>query len=150
MSADPLSTSLLDAFRATIYRVRLNGGVEFDLRIDEAIDWPEAAADRPRNRWMILTADNPAAERRDAATNRAARAELDAALAEARLPVRGTTRHIDPDDRWPEERGRLIELRRFDDGLALARRFGQAAVVCGDADGSVRLVAIRRGHGGRG
>ncbi len=144
MSADPLPTSLLDAFRATIYRVRIDGGIEFDLRIDAAIEWPDRAVARPLARWMILTADNPAAERRDELANRAARAELDAALAEARLPVRGITRHIDPENRWPEERGRLIELLRFDDGLALARRFGQAAVVCGESDGPARLVAVRR------
>ena len=144
MSAAALPTSLLDAFRATVYRVRLSDGREFDLRIDAAADWPDPPSDRPVGRWMILTADNPAAEQRDDAANREARAELDAALAEARLPVRGTTRHIDPDGQWPEERGRLIEVRRFDDGLALARRFGQAAVVCGEGNGPARLVAVRR------
>jgi len=143
MSAASLSTSLLDAFRATIYRVSLRDGGELDLHIDRPVGWPDDIAES-FGRWMILTADNPAAEPRDDLVNRAARAELDAALAEARLPVRGTTRHIDPDGRWPEERGRLIELRRFDDGLALARRFGQAAVVCGEGDGPARLVTIRR------
>ncbi|NKI35751.1 DUF3293 domain-containing protein [Wenzhouxiangella sp. XN79A] len=143
MSAAPLPSSLLDAFRATIYRVRLNSGGEVDLHIDQPAGWPDEVAGSIR-RWMILTADNPAAEQRDEVANRSARAELDAALAEARLPVRGITRHIDPDGRWPEERGRLIELLRFDDGLALARRFGQAAVVCGEGNGPARLVTVCR------
>lgn len=144
-----LPATLLDAFRATIYRVQLHGGTSVDVHIDQPVDWPDEASESghrraPIGRWMIVTPDNPGARERDEAANRTRRAELDAALAEALLPVRGTTRHIDPNGRWPDEHGRLIEVRRFEQGLALARRFGQAAVVCGEPGGPATLIALPR------
>lgn len=140
----PLPTPLRDAFEATIYRVRLTGGREVDVRIGAPVDWTGDGPDRPVEigRWMIVTPDNPGARSRDHDTNRQQRAELDAALAEAGIPVRGTTRHIDPNRRWPDEQGRLIEVRRFEHGLALARRFGQAAVVRGEGRGPAELVPL--------
>lgn len=146
MSAELLPTAVVDAFRATTYRVRLSDGTEFELLIDQQVDWPESSSNRsmgrPLGRWMILTADNPGARVRDDDANRQARAELDAALAEMGIPVRGETRHIDPAGEWPVERGRLIEVRRFEQGLVLARRFGQAAVVCGEGNGPAELVTL--------
>lgn len=150
----PLPTPLRDAFEATIYRVRLPGGAEVDVRIGQPADWPndestgDAARRGPKGLWMIVTADNPGARARDDGVNREQRAALDAALAEASIPVRGTTRHIDPNGRWPDEHGRLVEVRRFDDGLALARQFGQAAVVCGRDNGPAELVPLPPGEGG--
>ena len=140
----PLPTPLRDAFEATIYRVCLPGGVEVDVRIGAPVDWPDDDASRrgPRGFWMIVTPDNPGARTRDDRQNREQRAALDAALAEANIPVRGITRHIDPNGRWPDEHGRLVEVRRFDHGLALARRFGQAAVVCGRGEGPAELVPL--------
>lgn len=141
----PLPTTLVEAFMATTYRVRLAGGAEVDVRIGERIEWPETGSARgPGGQWMIVTPDNPGARSRDEDANRRKRAELDAALAEARIPVRGTTRHIDPRGRWPDEQGRLVEVRRLEEGLALARRFGQAAVVCGIGGGPAELVPLPR------
>jgi hypothetical protein len=142
MSAELLPTTVVDAFRATTYRVRLSDGAEFELRIDQDVDWPASDSNRTIGRWMILTADNPGARVRDDDANRTARAELDAALAESGVPVRGETRHIDPAGEWPVERGRLIEVRRFEQGLVLARRFGQAAVVCGEGPGPAELITL--------
>ncbi|MBY6203768.1 DUF3293 domain-containing protein [Halomonas denitrificans] len=145
----PLPTTLVEAFKATTYRVRLAGGAEVDVRIGERVQWPADEPSRgPVGHWMIVTPDNPGARSRDEDENRRMRAELDAALAEARIPVRGTTRHIDPRGRWPDEHGRLVEVRRLDEGLALARRFGQAAVVCGTGDGPAELVPLPRAGGG--
>jgi len=141
----PLPTTLVEAFKATTYRVRLTGGAEVDVRVGERVDWPAGEQGRgPAGHWMIVTPDNPGARSRDEDANRRQRAELDAALAEARIPVRGTTRHIDPRGRWPDEHGRLVEVRRLEEGLALARRFGQAAVVCGTGNGPAELVPLPR------
>src|SRR6185369_12040878 len=88
-----------------------------------------------------LTAANPKSERKSAAENRAALAELEKALAGANYS-RCPAESRDPRGEWPPEPAFLVPgLPRFE-AAALGRRFGQNAVVYAWKGSAPRLVDL--------
>lgn len=129
-----MDEALLKAYRQARYRVHLPTGTE-TLTID--------AASRPLARLLkcrnargaaIITACNPASRLQTAAVNRAASARLDVRLAQAghhRIP----TTAVDPAGQWPDEPGVLVVGISRHVARAVAREFGQNALVWVDAGG---------------
>jgi len=127
--------SLLEAFAATEYRVRV-AGADFHVRLgqsDQALD--DALAARP---WAIVTAHNPHASPLDAASNRRRHRHLIAAADRS-----GTETHpavnVDPSGTWPDEPGVLIVGAGTEEVDSLAEAFGQAAIVTGGGHRPARL-----------
>ena len=127
------------AYRATDYVVEAAGGA-FTLRIDE----PSAAlallhVARGVSHSAYLSAWNPGSVARVVADNEAAHARLLAALAAAGLEgIEGWGR--DPGGEWPAERSLLVPGLALPAALALAREFGQNAILHAGADAVPRLV----------
>lgn len=139
----PMKTEFEAAYRATTYRVFLPGGA-LDLRIDAA--HPALAAWLAANgaaRWAILTAFNPRSERRPAAENLERQAALEVALLEAGWePFAGE--NVADSDAWSPEETCFVPAIDLAEAMALASRFGQNAIVFGEADGLPRLVWIEQ------
>lgn len=133
--------SLIRAYRAARYQVL--GPVPFLLRPGR----PSA----PLRRWMaasgarsacLITAHNPGSRRRSTLQNRRADARLRAALAGLVQRPLIRTRALDPSGRWPAEDGYLALGLRRAEALALARRFGQNAVLWAGPKARPRLCWI--------
>ena len=136
-----MTTELDAAYRATTYRVFLPGG-NCDLRLDRRCDilacWLETAG---IERFAILTAHNPGSLRCDEATNLARQAQLECELLEAGYePYVG--QNIADGEGWPAEETCFVPGMDAAQAQALARKYGQNAIVCGAADGLPRLVWI--------
>lgn len=88
--------------------------------------------------WAFLSAVNPGSTRLDEEENRRRTRRLAAAVAR-----RGWTRYrgagIDPSGRWPDEPSFLMLDAPLDEVVALAARFGQAAIVHGTTGGRACL-----------
>lgn len=126
--------ALLHAFLNTDYEVWV-GGRWRRMRIGARPTLPAHAS--PGSEWCIITAFNPDARPHDRAANLRASARLRLALA-GRALLR--SRNRDPSGEWPDEPGWLFGRCRDDEVHALARRFGQRAVVCGtDHDNRLEL-----------
>ncbi len=126
------------AYRATVYRVQAPHGV-IDIRIGErhaALDALLAA--HAARHWLWITAFNPASRRLSDSANEARHRRLLEALRSRRLPSYPATAIALAGD-WPPERGVLVLGAGVGEGLELAARFGQHAIVCGRAGGVARL-----------
>jgi hypothetical protein len=127
------------AYRATSYEVD-DGAHRFALRVgarSAALDALLAA--RGARAWAWLTAHNPGGLRAHPAANDAAQARLEAALAVAgHAFLRGASRSDAGD--WPPEPSLLVPGLARADAVALARRFGQEAILAGVREGPVELV----------
>jgi len=90
---------------------------------------------------LFISACNPRSRRLRPAGNarrtRALRRVLDR-LGYAWLPARG----MDPDRQWPDEPGFWIAAMPLDEGLRLARRFGQNAIVRWSEDAVAQLAWV--------
>lgn len=131
MNSDVASNSpesLLQAFAATDYRVRV-AGREFVVRpgcrhadLDAALD---------HRSWAIVTAFNPRGRRIDDADNRARHQRL---LENVR--GQGCEAHPavnrDPLGDWPDETAVMIVAAGIDELDAIAAAFDQAAIVTGE------------------
>lgn len=136
-----ISAALLAAYRAAVYRVR--GPQPFEMRID--LPCP-ALAHLQRDSGVacsaFLTAHNPKSEPATPAMNRAAQARLRRQLRGAGLAWRsGFAR--DPAGAWPDEPSLLVLGLARIEAEALARAFGQNALLCSGHDGVPRLVLVR-------
>lgn len=92
---------------------------------------------------MLLTACNPRSQRFSKAANRRLRHQLEALVQRrgyASLPGYGT----DPAGRWGVEESLLIFGMGAAEALALARRFGQNALLLIAADAVPRLLWAQR------
>jgi hypothetical protein len=131
---------LESAYRRAIYRVELSAPVE--VRVGARSPELDAGlAALGVDGWAIVTADNPGSRRLPASENRRRRRALAGALDQAgwrHLPTRG----IDPDGRWPPEPGWLVGDAPPAALIALAGRFGQAAILTGRAGAVAQLVWI--------
>lgn len=132
-------TSLEAAYRAALYVVELPGG-SVALRVDEPSpalrDWLRG---QPGTCAALLTAHNPAGRQQDAQANDRAQAELLRILvARGHALAPGSNR--DPAGLWPDERSVLAAGVPQAEALALARRFGQNALLWMAGDGIPRLV----------
>ncbi len=140
MSGAPPSRGALEApFRAARYDVT-GASPPFVLHIDV----PSAALlDCHRAHGVdcsaFLTAANPAAVQRGAADNERAHARLlEAVRRQGRAALQA--RAVDPDGRWPDEKSLLVLGLAAPQAVALARAFGQAALVVAGADAVPRLL----------
>ncbi|MHA3903076.1 DUF3293 domain-containing protein [Castellaniella sp. WN] len=125
-SPDPAASALAQVYRAAHYRIDTDPPLV--LRIGQA--HPALRPLFPQG-GVFLTACNPRSRRlRPAANARRLRALRRAVerLGHVWLPGRG----LDPLGLWPDETGLWIPGLPLDEGLRLARRFGQnALVLCG-------------------
>ena len=134
-----MKTAALDAaFRATCYRVDCAAGV-FDLRVgvvNRAFD--DFLRAQGAGCWGLLTAHNPGGVRCDA--QNAARQQALLSRIESSSWPRLSACHLADDGRWPIEPGVLILGIDEAELCALAAKFSQAAVVCGELGAAPRLV----------
>lgn len=127
------------AYRATTYAVA-DGPHRLEIRIGErcaALDALLAA--RGLAEWAYLTAHNPGGQLAAPAANAAAQARLEADVAASRLEsLRGASLGDGGD--WPPEPSLLVLGLARHEALALARRYGQEALVTGRCGAPVELV----------
>jgi hypothetical protein len=127
------------AYRATTYAAA-DGPRQLAIRIGArcaALDALLAA--HGLDAWAYLTACNPGGRPADPAANAAAQARLEAELAAAgRLFLRGAS-HADARD-WPPEPSVLVLGLTRPEALAIARRYGQEALVAGRRGRPAELV----------
>jgi hypothetical protein len=127
------------AYRATTYAVA-DGPHQLAIRIGE----PSAALDvllaaRGCEEWAYLTAHNPGGVAADPAANAGAEARLEAELAASgRSCLRGSSLADDGD--WPAEPSVLVLGLPRAEALAIARRYGQEALVAGRRGAPAELV----------
>ena len=138
MPAD-LAPDLLAAYLATRYHVRHGGGFDFHIERRSADLLALHAAERV-DASAFLTAWNPESEgtprEENETRNAALRGDIEA-LGLRVLPAEG----IGPTG-WREESYLLPGISR-DDAIALARKYGQNAIVVIAADGVPRLEITR-------
>lgn len=127
------------AYRATTYAVA-DGPHRLAIRIGErcaALDALLAASGLEA--WAYLTAHNPGGVAADPAANAAAQARLEAELAASGRPcLRGASLGAGGD--WPAEPSVLVLGLPRAEALALARRYGQEALVAGRRGGLAELL----------
>jgi hypothetical protein len=140
----PDRSALDAAYRATSFFVDGPAG-RFAVRVGR----PCAELDRlldeqGKATWAYVTAYNPGSSPAPAAANIAAQRELEQAVAEAGYPYyRGEG--AGDDGTWPPEPSLLVLGVSEAEGSALARRFGQLALVFGERGGPARLVWVGGG-----
>jgi hypothetical protein len=132
----PLTPELLRVFLAAEYRVRLPRGGYAVIRIGKPL--PESLrgflADE-HEPWGFITAWNPCARRASRSSNRARQRELRDALRSLNARCCGG---IGVGENWSEPSLFATDLD-FGALDALARRFGQAAIVLGTGFGVAQL-----------
>lgn len=133
------TTELEQAYRATTYRIFLPGGAA-DLRIDTAngalAAWLQAQG---VEEWAVVTAANPASKAISSRENAERQAQLECILLEDGFEPYAGENIADSAD-WPVEESCFIPGISRGSAIALARQFGQNAILCGEADGMPRLV----------
>ncbi|GAB3516385.1 DUF3293 domain-containing protein [Pseudoxanthomonas daejeonensis] len=141
--AAPATDTLLHAYLAARYRVRLDDGHWLAVAIGRHIpaELVQALSPGSASRLTLITAWNPQSLVRSASANAAAdaalRAELDAL---GRPTLRAAA--ADADGGW-EERGWLVEGLDAATADVLARRYDQAGLLHWDAREPVRLRMYR-------
>lgn len=130
---------LVQAYLGSLYRVFPPGSAEHVLRIGGRHPAFDARLGESSSRsWVVLTAWNPGSVPRTEQENAAAQRALTQVLEQAGLvvwPARGES----PERDWVEESLCVLDLDR-EQARALARRFGQVAVVQGEVGGEATLV----------
>jgi hypothetical protein len=133
-----ITEELLSAFRSTLYLVDLP-----DQRVQLQVDVPSG----PLLQWMqarghfcaaLLTAHNPAAQRRSSLANQQAHHQLVELLRERGLESH-TGCNVDPRQRWPAEDSLLVADLPLPQAHRLAVHFGQLAFLWCDASATPRL-----------
>jgi len=140
------TTELEAAYQATIYRVFLPGGccdLQPGVRSEVLRCWLETAG---ACQFAILTAHNPGSRRIDAQENAIRQSQLECELLEAGFePYAGE--NVAADSGWPGEETCFVAGITLAEALAFGQRFGQNAIVHGDADGLPVLVWIGQASG---
>jgi hypothetical protein len=126
-------------YRATTYGVD-DGGHRLAIRIGERCPALDALlAAHGLDAWAYVTAHNPGGRLADPAANAAAQARLERELAASSLPVlRGAS--LGDGGGWPAEPSLLVLGLPRAEALALARRYGQEALVTGRCGTPAELV----------
>jgi hypothetical protein len=126
------------AYRATSYVVDGPDGA-FALRVGETSPPLDDLLRRHGARsWAFVTACNPGSIPLSADENRGRAEELTRVVSEGGYPFR-TGRGIGEGDWLPEESLLVLEIA-LEDAAALGRRFGQNAILVGEAGAPARLV----------
>ena len=131
--------SLIDAYGRAEYRVA-DGSYAFVLHVDQPSDSLRTChAAFGVSCSTFITACNPGSRPTAPEVNEAAMTRLHADL-EARglFVLQGIG--VDPTGTWPGEPSLLVLGLDQEEGIAMARAFGQAAIVCAGADATPRLV----------
>ena len=129
------------AYRATAYCVDLPaGGVNLRLGVTSPA-LVAALAVRGVGQWAILCAANPGSQPLSEAENARRFGELYNLLAEAGYECWLGVNLADAGD-WPPEPSVCVPGLARDEALRLAARFGQNAIVAGDARGVPELVWV--------
>jgi hypothetical protein len=132
---------LAAAYQATTYVVDAPDG-PLSLRVGRThADLDRLLARHGVTSWAFVTAYNPGSIRLDDTANRARQRQLEEAaraLGKAVLPGRG----VGDDGTWPPEESLLVLGISEPEAVSLGRRFGQAAVVCGETGAPARLAWI--------
>ncbi len=134
---------LWSAYVATSYVVFAEDGREVVVRIGErctALDDLLTAADVET--WCFVTAANPDSQALDAETNQTRDEALRRVLAERGCATFDGVGRGD-DGAWPHEISHLVLGLSKSEGVALARAFGQRAIVSGVLGGRAELVDCR-------
>lgn len=133
-------TKLDDVYRATTYRVHAPGARRIDLRIGErsaALDG--LLEERRATSWAFMTAWNPGSRPLPEAENARRQAGLLALLRERGFEWLAGSGIPAGGDWQPEESVLVLDVDR-EDAVAIARAFGQAAIVWGVRGGAAELV----------
>ena len=126
------------AYRATSYVVDGPDGA-FALRVGEtSLQLDELLTRYGKRHWAFVTACNPGSVPLSADENRGRAEELTRVVSEAGYPFR-TGRGVGDGDWLPEESLLVLGIAA-EDAAALGRRFGQNAILLGEAGGPARLV----------
>lgn len=128
-----------EVYQATAYRVT-DGPQRFSIRVGERCAPLDALlAEHGAEEWAYVTAYNPGGEPAEAGANAAAQKRLEAAL---RAPPRAVLHGEGAGDGgdWPPEPSLLVLGLARADAVALARRFGQEAIVAGRRGAPAELV----------
>jgi hypothetical protein len=135
-------TEHLDAaYRATSYVVH---GPEGDstIRIDQTVPALDDLLVRHGTRcWAFITACNPGSTPLPPKENRRRAAELERLIREAGYPIYPGEGRGD-DRAWPPEPSLLVVGIAACDATALARQFGQKAIVSGTIGAAAQLIWI--------
>lgn len=129
-----------DAYRATTYRVFIEGEEAIDLRIGdctEALD--DLLSHHGCDRWAFITACNPHSQPLPTEENAARQAELVAFVRErgwALFDGMG----MPADSSWQPEASVLVLGISREDAVGIAKRFRQNAIVVGERGGAAELV----------
>lgn len=137
-----MSAELLDAYRRTEYRVA-DGSHAFVLRVDEPSDSLRTChAAFGVDCSTFITAWNPRSVPTSREENEAAMTRLEQEIAGRGLfALQGAG--VDPAGAWAGEPSLLVLGLDEAGGVALAREFGQNAIVCASDDAVPRLVICR-------
>jgi hypothetical protein len=129
----------LDAeYRATNYFVDGPAG-RFALRVGQTSAEADALAAAHRvDAWTYITAHNPGSVMTPTPENVRRQQELEKTVEESYYPIYGGEGKGEGD--WPGEPSLLVLGVREAEARAMARRFGQAAVLFGERGGVVRLL----------
>lgn len=132
---------LLDAFRATTYRVYAPNA-DLNLRVGQVNSSLDALLDRTAHtRWIYLTAFNPGGQIRDKPENIVAQKKLlDILMTGSWIFYPGET--TADDDQWPPEPSFLVLGMARSDGVALAQKFAQAAILYGQKGSVAQLIEV--------
>jgi len=134
--------TLIHAYRRTEYRVA-DGSYAFAMRVDEPSDSLRTChAAFGVDASAFITACNPGSVPTPDALNEAAMMQLEHAVEDAGYFVLHG-RGVDPTAAWPGEPSLLVLGIDEADATALARRFGQYAIVYAGADATPRLVLVK-------
>jgi hypothetical protein len=126
------------AYRATTYFVDGPAG-RFVLRVGQASAEVDALAAAHRvNTWTYVTAYNPGSTALSREQNEQRQRELKQAITESGYPFYSGEGKGDGD--WPAEPSLLVLGVSEAEAAAMARRFGQAAVLFGERGRSARLL----------
>jgi nucleotide-binding universal stress UspA family protein len=135
------------AYRATSYAVD-DGPLRFVIRIGaRCAPLDELLRVRALEEWAYVTAWNPGGRLADRAANEAAQKRLEAELlATGRPLLRGAS--LGDSGEWPPEPSLLVLGIPRDEAVALARRYGQEAIVAGRRGAPAELVFCEPGATG--
>jgi hypothetical protein len=129
------------AYRATCYRVQAPEAARFiDLRVESCHPELDARlALAGQQRWALLTAWNPGSRLCSPEKNALAQGALRAEIARAGWDC-WPARHIALHGDWPDEEGLFVPGIGPEQALALARQFGQNAMLAGEVGQVARLL----------
>jgi uncharacterized membrane protein YgaE (UPF0421/DUF939 family) len=132
---------LLEAFRKTDYRVEGPSGT-FRIRLEQVCaELDEVLTARRALSWAYVTAHNPNAARLSDAQNARRKADLERDVSAMGLTFfRGEA--VAEDGSWPPEPSLLVLGVAREAAVALARKYGQLAILYGEAGQPAQLLWV--------